>query len=427
MPPSRSGPSGTDERAPAALDRHAGLEARGVLVDLGDDLVAAQLDDFAEQAALADGECLEDAEGAFGARAQHRAADPGDACAAHASLLPGRWSSCRSNSASSSAADAVARRPAARARSRRGRRPPPRMRSPAPSPSTATNSTGRRRPAARRVRPLRSTRGAAGSASTLHAARGAAGCARPAAHAARAPMPRAPAPSSQRAASATGRRSQAARGAGAAVCWRARRRARVDAPRAVARSRSRPRARDSCHRLAHARAGFAARATQDVARLRLGLVAQPARPRFLFACQPPQQGGRLGFEHAFHDAHASIPSALRTCARDVRAAPSPRDVGHHARAAARSRPAPRRGTSAARLPRAARTAGCTRRRRPRPAQRLRRLARAGDARVEPGQPESGRRHFVADVDDPRHLNRAGSGSGSRRSGRRSRCPRPGPP
>ena len=64
-------------------DGHARLESRRVFVHLRDQLVAAQLDDFAEQAALADGERLEDAEGPRGAGLEHRAADPGDACFAH--------------------------------------------------------------------------------------------------------------------------------------------------------------------------------------------------------------------------------------------------------------------------------------------------------------------------------------------------------
>ena len=53
MPPSRSGPSVTDSGRSQPDDGHAGLEPGRVLVHLRDQFVAAQLDDFAEQAAFA--------------------------------------------------------------------------------------------------------------------------------------------------------------------------------------------------------------------------------------------------------------------------------------------------------------------------------------------------------------------------------------
>src|SRR5208337_5619863 len=95
------------ERLAGACHRIARLEAGGILVDLCDEIVCTEFDDFAEQRTRTDGHRLVHVKHVLGSGAQYRAADPAYAPLAHR-RLPARAHSryCARNSDSISARDA---------------------------------------------------------------------------------------------------------------------------------------------------------------------------------------------------------------------------------------------------------------------------------------------------------------------------------
>ena len=318
MPPSRPGPSVTDSGRPRPVHRIARLESGRVLVDLRDESRRRAAGSPRRAGALADRERLEDAETARDARAQHRPADPGDAGFAHGACSRRVRPPAAANSASSSAT--MRSRAAEQARDRGVEAGVARARAAARRrvPRSATSVDGGARLARCSSAAAATSPGAASSTSTCDASR-CAGARVRRSHAATTPSFRAaprPASATPSAAGSAARRARAARrsvACAAAPCVACRgRRAGAQAPtRPRAASRRSPGARACAPRRGRAR------------RISRRLRRRPRRASgasrvVLLAREPPQQRGGLGFEQAVGRAHASIPSALRTCAGDVR-------------------------------------------------------------------------------------------------------------